>query len=146
MTTAITAPGNCTFDCDGAQIRAHYRQLAMVVTVWGEIDAANVDRAGEHIRRFILGTHPLVLDLSDVSRFAGAGISLLYTLDEACRSAGVEWIMVGSPAVIEQLCADPETREAVFPMAGSLHKALRQLADAIDTRRQTVLALIKKTA
>jgi anti-anti-sigma factor len=137
MTTAITTPG--TFNCDGAQIRAHCRQLATVVTVWGEVDAVNVERAGEYIRRFILGTQPLVFDLSDLSDFGTAGISLLYTLDEACRVAGVEWIVVGSPAVLELLRAD----ETMFPIAHSLHEALRQLAEAIVTRRQTVLALIR---
>lgn len=149
MTTAITAPRNSTFDCGGAQIRVHCRQLATVVTVWGEIDAINLDRAGEYIRRFILGTGPLVLDLSDVSHFGAAGISLLSTLDEACRSAGVEWIVVGSPAVLELLRQDHEdldALEAMFPIARSLHEALRQLADAIVTRRQTVLALIRQTA
>jgi anti-anti-sigma factor len=145
MTTAITAPGNYTFDCGGAQIRAHCRQLATVVTVRGEVDAVNVDRAGEYIRRFILGTHPLVLDMSGVSHFGAAGISLLYLFDEACRSAGVEWILVGSPAVTG-LLGDGCDNRAIFPIARSLHEALRDLADAIVTRRQTVLALIRQTA
>ena len=70
-----------------------------MVTIRGEIDAANVDRVGEYILRFILGSNPVVLDLSDVSHFAAAGISLLHGFDEDCRAAGVEWTLVASPAI-----------------------------------------------
>jgi len=149
MTIAITASasnvttrqGNGTFNCSGAQIRAHCRHLATVVTIRGEIDAVNVDRVSEYIRRFIFGKNPVVLDMSDVSHFAGAGISLLYSLDEDCRAAGVEWTLVASPAVFEYLGDG-----AMFPVARSVHEALRNLADAIVRRRQLVLPLIKKSA
>ena len=66
-----------TFECGGAQIRAHCRHLATVVTIQGEIDAVNVDRIGQYLRRFLLGDSPVVLDMSEVSRFAVAGMSLL---------------------------------------------------------------------
>lgn len=151
MTVAITTSasksasnGNCTFDYCGAQIRAHSRHLATVVTIRGEIDAVNVDRVSEHIRRFIVEKTHVVLDLSGVSHFAPAGISLLHMLDEDCRAVGVEWTLVASPAVIELLgdgCDD-----AVFPVTRSVHAALRNLADAIVRRRQLVLPLIRKTA
>ncbi len=74
---AATRQANYTFDCGGAQIRAQCRHLATVVTVRGEIDAVNADQVGEQVRRFILGTDPVVLDMSGVSHFAPAGISLL---------------------------------------------------------------------
>jgi anti-anti-sigma factor len=160
MTVAITASasnvttrrGNGTFDCGGAQIRAHCRHLATVVTIRGEIDAVNVDRVSEYIRRFIFGKNPVVLDMSDVSHFAGAGISLLYSLDEACCAAGVEWTLVPSPAVIELLgdgCDEDGAQDengAMFPMTRSVHEALRNLADAIVSRRQLVLPLVRKMA
>ncbi len=162
MTIAITPPvsksaskvtdrthrqGNGTFDCSGAQIRAHCRHLATVVTIRGEIDGVNVDRVSEHIRRFIHGTNPMVLDMSDVSHFAAAGISLLYILDEDCRAAGVEWTIVAGPAVIELLGGgcDEDEAEAMFPTTCSVHEALRNLADAIVSRRELVLPLITKT-
>lgn len=138
-----TRHGYGTFDCDGAQVRAHCRHLATVVTIRGEIDALNVDRVGEHIRRFVLGSNPVVLDLSNVSRFAAVGISLLHGFDEGCRAAGVEWTLVPSPAVNDLL---GDGREDLFPVARSVHEALRNLADAIVSRRQLVLPLIKKTA
>ncbi len=138
MTSTIS-----TFDCGGARVRAHCRHLATVVTIQGEIDAVNVERVAQHLRRFLLGNSPVVLDMSDVSRFAVAGLSLLLTFDDDCGAAGVEWTLVPSPAVTELLS---DAAEDAFPVARSVHEALRNLADAIVSRRQLVLPLIKKTA
>ena len=148
MTIAITkspsrSASTGTFDYGGAQIRAHSRQLATVVTIRGEIDAVNVDRVSAYVRRFILQKAHVVVDMTAVSHFAPAGISLLHMLDEDCRADGVEWTLVASPAVIE-LSGDGD--DAVFPIARSVHTALRNLADAIVSRRQLVLPLIRKTA
>ncbi|OMC56101.1 sulfate transporter [Mycobacterium sp. IS-836] len=139
MGPLMTPQGSCTFDCGGAQIRAHCRSLATVVTIRGEIDAVNADRASKYIRRFVVGQNPVVLDLSDVTHFAPAGITLLQMLDEDCDAAGTEWTLVASPAVID-LLGDG------WDVTRSLHEALHNLADAIVNRRQLVLPLIKKTA
>jgi anti-anti-sigma factor len=148
MTIAIATRSdrreNDTFDCGGAQIRAHCRHLATVVTIRGEVDAVNVDRVSKYIRRFILGTDPVVLDMSAMTNFSPAGISLLCMFDEACCAAGVEWTLVVSPAVIEVL-GDGQG-QGLFPITRSVHEALRNLADAIVNRRQMVLPLVKKTA
>jgi anti-anti-sigma factor len=145
MTLAIVEPASdaSTFDYGGARVRAHCRHLATVVTVRGEIDGLNVDRISECIRRFVLEQTDLVLDMSDVTDFAPAGISLLHDLDDECRAAGAEWTLVAGPAVTELL---DDGTAPMFPIAGSVHAALRNLADAIVSRRQLVLPLIKKTA
>ena len=164
MTIAITPSGsksasnvtagqrNGTFDCSGAQIRAHCRHLATVVSIRGEIDAVNIDRVSEYIRRFILGKNPVVLDMSDVSHFAPAAIALLHMFDESCRAAEVAWTLVASTAVIDLLDdggdegCDEGDAEAMFPITRSVHEALHNLADAIVSRRRLVLPLIRKTA
>ena len=84
--------------------------------------------------------------MSDISQFAVAGTSLLYSIDEDCRAAGVEWILIASAAVTEVLRGDRDENEATFPIARSVHEALHNLADAIVSRRQLVLPLIKKSA
>ncbi|SPM29035.1 STAS domain-containing protein [Mycobacterium terramassiliense] len=141
VTTVATRRGYGTFECDGAQIRAHCRHLATVVTIRGDINAANVERVSEYLWRFTLGSNPVVLDLSDVNHFAAAGVSLVRRLDEDCRAAGVEWTLVAGPAVLALLGGDGE-----LPVARSVREALRNLAEAIVSRRQLVLPLIKKTA
>jgi|SRR5271166_2630107 len=137
---------NDTFDCGGAQIRAHCRHLATVVTIRGEVDAVNVDRVSKYIRRFILGTEPVVLDMSAMTHFSPAGMSLLCMFDEACCAAGVEWTLVASPAVVAVLGDGSDQDQGPFPIARSVHEALRNLADAIVNRRQLVLPLVRKTA
>lgn len=147
MTIATaTRQENYVFACSGAQVRAHCRHLATVVTVRGEIDALNVDAVSEYLRRFILASNPVVLDMSGVSPFAAAGISLLSVFDDECRATGVEWTLVASPAVLEILGESGDQDDAMFPVTRSVQEALRDLANAIVIRRQAVLPLIKKTA
>ena len=135
---------NATFDCGGAQIRGHYRHLATVVTIRGMIDAANADRIREYMRRFILMKNPVILDLTGVNSFAEEGISFLHLFDQDCRAAELEWILVPSHAVTEQLRA--HDNEARFAMTPSVRGALQHFAEVIAERRQQVLRLIRKTA
>lgn len=135
----MTPQENWIFDCGGAQIRAHCRSVATVVTIRGEIDAVNADRASKYIRRFVVGQTPVVLDLSGLTQFAPAGVSLLHTLDEDCGAAGVQWTLVASPVVTDVLGDG-------WDVTRSLHEALHNLTDAIANRRQLVLPLFKKTA
>lgn len=146
MTTAITplVRGYGSVDCGGAHVRAHCRHLATVVTVRGEIDVVNVAQVSEYVRRFVLDSSPVVLDLSDLSHFSSAGIGFLWAVDEECRSAGVEWTIVGNSVVNALLCDD--AGEPLFPVAGSVHQALRSLADGIAWRRQLVLPFVRKSA
>jgi anti-anti-sigma regulatory factor len=140
----IGQQGNPTVKCGDAQIRAHYRHLATVVTIRGRIDATNVDQLSEQARRFVLAKEPLLLDLSGVTSFAAAGIWLLCVLDGDCRAAGVEWMLIEGPAVSELLGDFDE--DAKFPMARSVEQALHALADGNDQRRQMLLPLFQKSA
>ncbi|BAX90898.1 STAS domain-containing protein [Mycobacterium shigaense] len=146
MTIATaTRQENYVFEYSGAQIRAHCRHLATVVTVRGEIDALNLDAVSEYLRRFILASNPVVLDMSGVTHFAAAGISLLSVFDDECRATGVEWTLVAGPAVLDVL-GDSDEQDEMFPVTRSVQEALRDLANAIVIRRQAVLPLIQKTA
>jgi anti-anti-sigma regulatory factor len=129
-------------DCGGAQIRAHCRHLAIVVTVHGCVDATNVKRLSQHVRRFVRANDRVVLDLTGVSSFAPEGLSLLDSLDEDCRIAGVQWMLVAGDAVSKLLEGDSE---AVL-VASSVGEALHDFADVIARRRQLLLPMIKKTA
>ncbi|OBK48228.1 STAS domain-containing protein [Mycobacterium kubicae] len=141
MTSVIN---NGAVECGDAQVRAYCHHVATVVTIRGEIDAVNVDRLADYLRHFILEKDRVVLDLSDVTHFSAAGMSLLYTVDDECGAAGAEWKLVPSPAVIDQLCQSKDW--ALLPIARSVHEALRSLTDAIASRRRLMLPLIKKSA
>lgn len=145
-----TRQGNSTFACGSAQLRAHCRHLATVVTIRGEVDAGNADQIGEHLRRFVLGDSPVVLDMSEVHRFGAPGRSLLATLDERCRAAGLEWVLVTGPVVADVLgdidVLGDDGAQARFSTAESVRQALHDLADGIANRRQLMLPLVRKTA
>jgi anti-anti-sigma regulatory factor len=132
--------GNPAFDCDGAQIRAHCRQLATVVTITGDF-GTNVERVSEHARRFVIPEKPIVLDLSGVNSFSPQAISLLYAVDDACTAAGVEWALVASQPVIGALHASHDE----VPTFDSVPDALEHFAEVIGERRR-LLPLLGKTA
>jgi len=141
MTATITTSA---FDCGRARIRSHFRHRATVVTIDGEIDAVNVDQVIECARRFVLAKDPLVLDMSNVNSFAAEGVSLLISVAEDCRAAEVEWVLVPGTATADLLC--DTGYDATFPVARSVHEALRDFTDVIDRRRQLLLPLVRKTA
>lgn len=132
--------GNPAFDCDGAQIRAHCRQLATVVTITGDI-GTNIDRVSQYARRFIIPEKPIVLDLSGVNSFSPQGVSLLYAVDDACTAAGVEWALVASQPVMGELRASHDE----VPTFQSVPDALEHFAEVIGERRR-LLPLLGKTA
>ncbi|OBK74636.1 STAS domain-containing protein [Mycobacterium sp. 1274761.0] len=135
--------GNEAIDCDGAQIRAVCRQLATVVTVTGDVNDTNVDHISAYARRFVLSEKPFVLDLTGVNSLSPESISLLYTVDEHCRNAGVEWTVVASQPANRtlRLFGEGDT----FPIVGSVAEALHDFADSICARRR-LLPLLTKTA
>jgi anti-anti-sigma regulatory factor len=135
--------GNPAFDCDGAQIHAHCRQLATVVSVTGAIDARNLERVTEFARRFILGDKPFVLDLSGVYSLRGDCGSLLDAVDERCAATNVEWVLVASRDVVEALgVADQDA----VTITSSVPLALHHFADEIGARRRLLLPMLGRTA
>src|SRR5262245_30383050 len=135
--------GNQAVDCGGAQLRALCRQLATVVTVTGDINDANVDHISAYAKRFILTEKPFVLDLSGVNSFSPECISLLYSIDENCDRAAVEWLVIASQPVHRTLRLFGEREK--FPTVGSVAEALHNFADSIGERRR-LLPLLTKTA
>jgi anti-anti-sigma factor len=135
--------GNPALDVDGVQLRAVCRQLATVVTISGDVDATKLDHITAATKRFILAEKPLVLDLSGVTAFSPQCVSLLYSIDEACLQAGVEWSLIASQPVLRVLRVAGEG--ATFPTVASVPDALHHFADGIGERRR-LLPLLTKTA
>lgn len=126
--------GNCTVDCNGAQMRAHCRDQVTVVKVTGDIDATNIDRFYDYTLRFVGETPGLILDLSGVDFLCARGISVLTTLDRDCRTAGTHWAIVSSP-IVRRLLHIGDLSDAL-PTASSERQGL----DAVAAQRQASLA------
>jgi anti-anti-sigma factor len=115
-----------TIDRDGVEARTHYRHLATVVTISGEVDASNIALVTTYATRFVLVGNALLLDLSDVGFFAVQGISALNAVDEACHSTQVPWALVTSHAVDRVLRISQ--RHDVLPAVRSVPDALQYFA------------------
>ncbi|TFV55875.1 STAS domain-containing protein [Mycobacterium sp. PS03-16] len=135
--------GNPAFDCEGVRMRARCRQLATVVTVTGDVDAANVDCVFDYAKRFVLAEKPFVLDLSGLNSYAEDCISLLYDIDEQCANAGVEWSVIGSQPLLQALRAAGALED--MPVTASVPEALHHFSEGILARRR-LLPLLTKTA
>ena len=82
-----------------ASMHAHCRHSGAVVTITGDIDAANIDVVLDFASLFMPTGNAAALDLSRVGFFAAQSISLLIAIDDLCRTAEVSWSLVPSRAV-----------------------------------------------
>jgi anti-anti-sigma factor len=142
MTVSTARYGNPMFDCSGARLRAQSRRLATVVTVSGEISAANIDRITDYASHFVPAATTIVLDLSGVTGMDEHGMALLRTLDRDCNEAGIDWVLVPSRSVSDVLCSD----DVLYPLAVSVADALTYFADETLLRRSLLLPLLTKSA
>ncbi|MCV7192813.1 STAS domain-containing protein [Mycolicibacterium brumae] len=138
----MTGYGNPAIICGGAQIRVQCRHLATVVTISGVLDEANAAQAMTETRRFVIAEKPVVLDLTAVESAPDDYLPVLESVDSACAAAGVEWLLVTSPAVAAQI----RIGEDGFAVATSVPEALQWLADDVFIRRRMLLPLLHRTA
>lgn len=87
------------------------------ITAAGDIDASNADEFARYVFRRGANAQRLILDLQDVEFFSTAGFSVLYTVNERCAQATVNWMVIGSRAVgrVLEIC-DPH---GALPVAKS---------------------------
>jgi anti-anti-sigma regulatory factor len=125
-------------------MRAQCRQLATVVAISGSVDAANIGEVIAYTKRFILADKPIILDLTGVESFAPQCDSLFDVVEEECRHAEVEWVLVANSVITDltRIGTDP----AVVPTVDSVADALHYFADEILARRRRILPLLAKTA
>ncbi|HEY9265820.1 MAG TPA: STAS domain-containing protein [Mycobacterium sp.] len=97
-------------------ISCRTRGTEIVVSVRGEVDAANAKEFARSVREAAGSRSGLVLDLSEVPFLAFDGVSALYAISAHLLREDVPWCVVASPAVsrVLTLC-DPE---GLIPLAG----------------------------
>ncbi|MDP9166893.1 MAG: STAS domain-containing protein [Actinomycetota bacterium] len=137
----LTTPGrdDAAIVRDGVRMRAQSRHEATVVTISGDVDAVTSDRVQGFATRVVPGGNGLILDLSGVEFFSARGISVLTAVDDACRSAEVQWVLVSSPIVSRLLRLTGY--DTAMPTASSVPTALRQLAALSQARRRLALTI-----
>lgn len=97
----------------------------VLITAFGEVDAASAGTLLKNIERYLRGYHQMVLDLSRLEFFGSAGFSALQRVHARCARAAVEWILVPGPEVQRLLLVcDPE---GVLPTAPNIVSAVATL-------------------
>jgi anti-anti-sigma factor len=95
--------------CRTAQFTARWEPSGTVITVDGELDAANADQLTAYVQHSTNRCRRVILDLRGLTFIGTAGFSSLHRINVVCSGARVEWTMVPGPAVsrLLRLC-DPD--------------------------------------
>ncbi|MCV7409352.1 sulfate transporter [Mycobacterium florentinum] len=85
--------------CRTAQFSALSSASGTVITVDGELDAANSDQLAVYAAHRARHAGRVILDLRELDFIGTAGFSALHRINVVCSGAQVSWAMVPSPAV-----------------------------------------------
>ena len=93
-----------------------------VITVDGELDAANADEFAAYVERGARRCKRLILDLRGLKFIGTDGFSAMHRINVVCSGAQAYWAMVPSPAVARLLrVCDPD---ATLPVTTPLDEPL----------------------
>ena len=91
----------------------------IVVTVVGELDAANTTQFSDYIQALLPDADRLVLDLSGVTFFAAEAFSAVHKVSAQAASQGLQWNLLTSAAVDRMLeICDPDHALGQLRQAG----------------------------
>jgi anti-anti-sigma factor len=96
-----------------------------VLSVFGEIDAANSREFTDYVMLHLPHVRELVLDLTGVAFFGTAAFSALHTMGARAGAEGIDWTLVPSHAVsrLLRIC----DADSVLPVEESVASALLRL-------------------
>jgi anti-anti-sigma factor len=116
--------------CRTAQFSTLWSAAGTVITVDGELDAANSDQLAVYVERNARRARRLVLDLRDLNFIGTAGFSALHRINVVCSGAQLSWAMVPSPAVrrLLRVCDPDGTLPVTTPIEEPL---LERVADPV---------------
>ncbi|WP_458319772.1 STAS domain-containing protein [Mycolicibacterium brisbanense] len=108
------------------------RPSTALVTVRGELDAANSRQFAEYVIGHISRSKELILDLQSVQFFSVSCVPVLHNLNMRCAREGVGWALVPSPAVLRVLrICDPDEQ---LPAAPTVKTAVSKLRNGFSYR------------
>lgn len=115
-------PHSDTWESRTARSTTRWGRCGAVISVCGELDAANADGLADHVRRCAEYCEWLVLDLSDLEFIATAGFSALQTIVSR-TSETVRYATIVPGIAVERLLRICDPHRAL-PTAPSLPDAL----------------------
>ena len=99
-------------------------QPAVVVSVFGEVDASNANRLAGYLERHVAIAGALVVDATAVEFFGAPALAALHRVDRCCAAIGVDWRLIEGPAVrrVIRVCDATD-----LPRAENVESAIREL-------------------
>ena len=116
-----------------AQFTARWGAVGTLITVDGELDAANANQLAAYVQQSVHRSRRVILDLRGLKFIGTAGFSTLHRINVVCSAAQMSWAMVTGAAVSRLLrVCDPDgtlpvTSPADEPLLRSAWAALPQL-------------------
>ena len=114
-----------------AQFGARWEPSGTVITVDGELDAANADQLAAYVQRSVSRSKRVILDLRGLEFIGTAGFSALHRINVVC-STRVSWAIVTSAAVsrLLRVCDPDGTLPVTTPADEPLVKSVSWTASA----------------
>src|ERR1700757_5447729 len=111
-----------------AQFGARWEPSGTVITVDGELDAANADQLAAHVQRSVSRSKRVILDLRGLEFIGTAGFSALHRINVVCSATQVSWALVASGAVsrLLRVCDPDGTLPVTAPRAEPLLRSTRR--------------------
>jgi anti-anti-sigma factor len=127
-----------------ARYSAHlYFPALLIVTVEGEVDAANRRDLGRYIERQLRPTTQLLLDMRAVDFFGAQGFSALHFVSVCCNRWDIDWVIVGSRSVLRLLgILDPDHE---LPLADDFDSASEHFEHLVCRRYPIPGADVRQT-
>jgi anti-anti-sigma factor len=109
-----------------AQFTARWSPVGTLITVDGELDAANADQLATYVQHGARDSRRVILDLRGLRFIGTAGFSALHRINVLCSAAQTHWAMAPSPAVARllRLCDPDGTLPVTTPKAEPLLEPL----------------------
>lgn len=123
-----------------AQFTARWGPVGTLITVDGELDAANADQLVAYVRQSTRRSPRVILDLRGLKFIGTAGFSALHRINVVCSAGQMSWAMTASPAVARLLrVCDPD---GTLPVTTPRAEPLLEPRWATDEKRRPLLQLV----
>jgi|SRR5947209_19965353 len=123
-----------------ALFNARWEPSASLITVDGELDAANADQLAAYVQHSVSRCRRVILDLRGLEFIGTAGFSALHRINVVCSGAQVTWAMVPSAAVARLLrICDPD---GTLPVTTPSQEPLLPAHRVTPVRQEDLLQLV----
>jgi anti-anti-sigma factor len=130
--------------CRTAEFITRWALSGAVITVSGELDAANADQLGDYVQSCLTHCRQLIVDTRDVEFIGTAGFSTLHRINVMCSGSDAQWAMVPGAAVSRLLrICDPD---GTLPVTDPVTELMTKTKWTLASGRYDLLQLVAQSS